>query len=70
MTAAQRYDNINGGLNGGRFCWAVVGTLCGGNVQGTFASKLGTCLNCHFYREVEEQEDGGFTEKPPFQAVL
>ena len=26
----QESDGINNGKNGGRVCWALVGTLCGG----------------------------------------
>ena len=40
---------MNSGFNGGRVCWAVTGTLCGGEVQGTFAKKIGNCLKCEFY---------------------
>ncbi|OGS20474.1 MAG: hypothetical protein A3J83_03490 [Elusimicrobia bacterium RIFOXYA2_FULL_40_6] len=36
----------------GRDCWAVAGTLCGGQVQGTEAEKLGNCRNCEFYKKV------------------
>lgn len=34
----------------GRDCARVVGTLCGGKVQGTFAEKLGNCMYCDFYK--------------------
>ena len=44
----SRVDEVNRGKNGGRSCWAVTGTLCGGEVQGTFAAKLGNCLMCDF----------------------
>ena len=30
-------------------CARVAGTLCGGNKQGTFASKLVNCMKCDFY---------------------
>ena len=30
----------------GQFCWAVAGTLCDGEVQGTAAQKIGDCLQC------------------------
>ena len=33
------YDGINCGKNAGRICWAVAGTCCGGEIQGTFAEK-------------------------------
>ena len=34
----------------GRLCARIAGTLCGGTVQGTFAQKLGNCMQCDFYR--------------------
>ena len=48
-TTDERFNHVNGGVNGGRFCWFVAGTLCKGQVQGTFAQKLHTCLGCSFY---------------------
>ncbi len=56
VTIESKVDGINRGKNGGRACWAVTGTLCGGAVQGTFASKLSNCLKCEFYQLVGEQE--------------
>lgn len=32
-------------------CWAVAGTFCCGNVQGTFAQKIGDCRKCVVYQE-------------------
>lgn len=32
-------------------CWAVAGTFCHGEVQGTFAQKIGDCRQCVVYRE-------------------
>ncbi len=49
-------DGIHGGLNGGRACWVVQGSLCGNRIQGNFAQKLGACLVCPFYQLVEEEE--------------
>jgi hypothetical protein len=31
-------------------CWAKVGTLCNGEVQGEFAKKYGTCTKCDFFK--------------------
>ena len=50
------FDGINSGICGGRICWAVAGTLCGGKTQGTFAEKRDSCLSCEFYKEVQEEE--------------
>jgi hypothetical protein len=49
-------DGINNGKNGGRSCWAVAGTLCGGQQQGTYSEKLGNCLQCDFYAFVRGQQ--------------
>jgi hypothetical protein len=51
-----RVNGVNGGRNGGRACWAITGTLCGGKFQGTFASKVGNCLKCEFYQLVGAEE--------------
>ena len=52
----DRADGINEGQNGGRACWAITGTLCGGVVQGTFAVKLGNCMACDFYKVVQQEQ--------------
>ena len=49
---ATAVNGVHGGKNGGRACWAVCGTLCGGEVQGTFADKIGNCKVCDFYKLV------------------
>jgi hypothetical protein len=36
--------------DGGKTCARQTGTLCGGQVQGTFASKLGNCMQCEYYK--------------------
>ncbi len=33
----------------GHSCWAVAGTLCGGEVQGTVAKKEAQCISCEVY---------------------
>ena len=50
----QRVDGVNGGRNGGRTCWAIAGTMCGGDVQGTCAAKISSCHACEFYRTVRQ----------------
>jgi hypothetical protein len=51
-----RTTGLNSGANGGRVCWALAGTLCGGEVQGTFAMKLANCMKCDFYQLVGVEE--------------
>ncbi len=50
------FDGLNRGKNGGRICWAVAGTFCGGKVQGTFAEKRKSCINCEFYKSVRKEQ--------------
>jgi len=59
-TYDERLHGIHGGLNSGRACWMVAGTLCGGKVQGTFAQKMKNCLQCDFYLKVKGEEKGDF----------
>lgn len=59
----KRANGINRGSNGGRACWAIAGTLCGGTVQGSFASKVMNCMKCEFYQLV------GATEGPNHQSA-
>jgi hypothetical protein len=47
---------INSGVNGGRACWVIGGTFCGGTVQGTYSQKMGGCMKCEFYSQVRQEE--------------
>ncbi len=57
----KRANGIHSGLNGGRCCYAIAGTLCGGKMQGSFAQKLSNCMTCDFYKLVMTEE--GLTKK-------
>ncbi len=50
------YDGINSGKCAGRFCWAVAGTFCEGNIQGTYAEKRTSCRDCDFFKTVLAEE--------------
>lgn len=52
----SQVNEVHGGKNGGRSCWAVAGTLCGGVVQGSFAAKLANCQACDFYKTIRQEE--------------
>lgn len=52
----SKLNGIHGGSNGGRSCWVIAGTLCGGQEQGTFAAKMHNCLKCEFYLQVKKEE--------------
>lgn len=55
-TKEEKLDGVHDGVNAGRACWAVAGTLCGGVVQGTFALKFKNCEVCDFYQTVKSEE--------------
>lgn len=56
----KRLDGVFGGTNAGRACWIVAGTMCKGEVQGTFAQKLADCATCDFYQMVQSEEGKDF----------
>lgn len=47
---------LNGGVNGGRICWAVAGTLC--ETHGPAQTNHGPnrCASCRFFLQVREEE--------------
>jgi len=57
----ERLDGTHDGTNAGRACWVVAGTLCKGEVQGTYAQKFKNCELCDFYQRVKSEEYPGFT---------
>ncbi|MHA2035918.1 MAG: two-CW domain-containing protein [Promethearchaeota archaeon] len=52
----DRFNGLHGGKNAGRTCWMIAGTLCGGKVQGTYAQKYNSCIECGFYKLVKKEE--------------
>lgn len=64
-------DGLNKGKNGGRSCWALTGTLCGGKIQGSFAMKMVNCMDCDFYKMVSKEEGSEWKgSKDILKAVL
>ncbi|HET6363834.1 MAG TPA: hypothetical protein VFG02_02190 [Nitrospirota bacterium] len=57
VTTNEELDGAHGGIGAGRACWAVVGSLCGGKVQGTYAVKLKDCRKCAFMALVKKEEE-------------
>jgi hypothetical protein len=55
-----KLTGVHGGENSGRACWVVAGTMCEGEVQGTFAQKYKNCEQCDFYMAVKEEEGDNF----------
>jgi hypothetical protein len=59
----EKATGINGGVNGGRACWAIVGTLCKGQVQDNIVAKLRHCAKCDF-RLTTAREEGATLVDP------
>ncbi|MDY0087540.1 MAG: hypothetical protein RBS78_03175 [Coriobacteriia bacterium] len=54
--SASSLDGVNGGRDGGRACWIVTGTRCGGKRSGPFEDKIHECRKCSFYARVQVEE--------------
>ena len=63
----ERLNGIHGGRNAGRACWVVSGTICAGEIQGLFVSKLGICVMCYFYKMVRLEKKENF--RSPSQLI-
>jgi hypothetical protein len=59
-STAESYNNINKGINAGRFCWKTVGTLCLDIIKGTTALSIISCVQCPFFKKVREEEGKDF----------
>lgn len=70
VATAVRADGLNHGKNGGRACWVISGTLCGGKVQGTFAAKMPNCMQCDFYEAVQTEEGTAYVSSARLLKVL
>ena len=57
---AKSYNNIHNGVNAGRFCWKIAGTLCFDTVKGSSALSIVSCLQCPFFEKVKEEEGNHF----------
>jgi hypothetical protein len=56
VTVTEELEGAHGGIGAGRACWAVVGSFCGGKIQGTYAEKLKDCGKCDFMALVRREE--------------
>ena len=48
-TKADEFGTCPSYPDKGKACARVAGTFCNGRIQGTFATKLGTCKDCDYY---------------------
>ncbi|MHB8809385.1 MAG: two-CW domain-containing protein [Desulfobulbaceae bacterium] len=68
--SSSSLNGINDGANGGRSCWAIAGTYCGGKPQGTYAQKLGDCLKCDFHTFVRYQQRESYVKTRQILDIL
>lgn len=54
-------NGTNGGINGGRICWAVAGTLSGTEACGHFAKNKPSCLACEVFKQIKSEEGADFS---------
>ena len=55
-----RLNGIHGGENAGRACWVVAGSMCSGEIEGTYAEKYEDCSKCSFFMKVKSEENYGY----------
>ena len=63
-TIDSEYNGLNDGDYGGRCCWAIAGTFCGGKPQGIHAEKIIDCIKCEVFKQVSEEEGREFVFHP------
>lgn len=64
-TSDTSSNGLNHGKNGGRICWAVVGTFRGSNVQCEFAQKEASCMSCEVFKQIKTEEGAEFALMKP-----
>lgn len=53
-TTFEKADGFGGGKNGGRACTFIDGTLCSGEIHGTFRDKMKDCVSCQFFKHLHQ----------------
>jgi hypothetical protein len=49
-------NGVNGGINGGRLCWAIVGIYSFIDTKGSSSHAAHNCYKCEFHRKVITEE--------------
>jgi hypothetical protein len=60
----NEFEGVHNGIACGRFCWTITGTLCHGKASGTFAQKFVSCVECTFFKYVQDEEGRNFRVTP------
>ncbi len=56
----EKTNGLNNGINGGRICWIITGTLCDGYSLGISADNFLKCMKCDFYKQMQKEEGKNF----------
>jgi len=67
VATSPEHDGVHDGKNAGRACWVVAGSMCSGQVQGSYVQKFDSCKACDFYQLVMKEErssPSGFAATP------
>ena len=54
--SAEECNDINGGKNAGRICWAIAGSFCRDKTSGCQAASISSCLLCDVYIMIKSEE--------------
>ena len=66
----RRFSGINSGVNAGRACWVIKGTLCDAEPQGNFVLKIAQCTKCDFYMHVRIDEGSTYKNSKTLLEML
>lgn len=58
------------GVNAGRVCWAIDGTLCGDGQRRDARAKLHDCMRCRFFLKVQSEEGAGLLAIEDIRTIL
>jgi len=65
-----RLNGVHDGKNGGRACWVVRGTQCGGRIKRRVVPKFMACKLCDFKKTVIREERRNFVVSDDFMKML
>lgn len=53
---SKKHHGKNMGVNGGRYCWKISGTLCEISTKGSKPKRILKCVECEFYKLVQDEQ--------------
>jgi len=65
-----KLNGVHDGKNGGRACWVVAGTKCGGRIKRIVVPKFIACKVCDFKKTVIREESKNFIVSDDFMKMF